>query len=25
VTLPLFQLAAKHGGDYDGWECAVLN
>jgi len=25
VTLPLFHLAAKHGGDYDGWECEVLN
>lgn len=23
VTLPLFEAAACHGGEYDGWECAV--
>ena len=22
VTFPLFRLAARHGGAYDGWECA---
>jgi len=25
VTLPLYRLAAKFGGDYDGWETVVLN
>ena len=24
VTLPLFRLAAEHGGNYDGWETVVL-
>lgn len=24
VTLPLFEAAARHGGDYDGWECPVI-
>lgn len=24
VTLPLFNLAAKHGGEYDGWESVVV-
>jgi regulator of RNase E activity RraB len=24
VTLPLFNLAAKHGGEYDGWETFVV-
>lgn len=24
VTLPLFDLAAKHGGEYDGWESIVV-
>ena len=24
VTLPLFHLAARHGGTYDGWECEVV-
>lgn len=24
ITMPLFNLAAKHGGEYDGWECAVV-
>ena len=23
VTLPLFEAAANHGGQYDGWECPV--
>ena len=23
VTLPLFEAAARHGGQYDGWECPV--
>lgn len=23
VTLPLFEAAARHGGEYDGWECPV--
>ena len=23
VTLPLFEAAERHGGDYDGWECPV--
>jgi Family of unknown function (DUF695)/Regulator of ribonuclease activity B len=23
VTLPLFEAASRHGGQYDGWECAV--
>ncbi len=23
VTLPLFETAARHGGEYDGWECPV--
>jgi hypothetical protein len=23
VTLPLFESARKHGGEYDGWECRV--
>ncbi|WP_255991631.1 DUF695 domain-containing protein [Chitinolyticbacter albus] len=25
VTLPLFNLAATHGGEYDGWESVVVN
>ncbi len=25
VTLPLFHLAARHGGNYDGWECEVVD
>jgi len=25
VTLPLFDLAAKHGGEYDGWESIVVD
>jgi uncharacterized protein (TIGR01619 family) len=24
ATLPLYDLAIKHQGDYDGWECEVL-
>jgi hypothetical protein len=24
VTLALFNIAEKHGGDYDGWECVVV-
>lgn len=23
VTVPLFEAARKHGGEYDGWECRV--
>lgn len=23
VTLPLLEASARHGGDYDGWECRV--
>jgi regulator of RNase E activity RraB len=23
VTLPLFEAASRHGGQYDGWECPV--
>ncbi len=23
VTLPLFQAALRHGGQYDGWECPI--
>jgi hypothetical protein len=23
VTLPLFEASARHGGEYDGWECPV--
>lgn len=23
VTLPLFEAAASHGGEYDGWECPI--
>jgi regulator of RNase E activity RraB len=23
VTLPLFEAAERHGGEYDGWECRV--
>jgi hypothetical protein len=23
VTLPLFEAAARHGGEYDGWECPI--
>jgi len=24
VTLPLFEASARHGGEYDGWECPAL-
>jgi hypothetical protein len=23
VTIPLFEAALSHGGDYDGWECVI--